>query len=69
MAFKKRNKLGRFADKDPAKEAEAAARKEEERTLAEAITMGSRCEVTTAGGMTMRGQVMFVGQLYMLYII
>ncbi len=62
QAFKKRMKLGRFTDKDPAAEAEAAAQLEEERLLAEGIVVGSRCEVSVVGGMARRGTVMFTGE-------
>ncbi len=55
-------KLGRFADKDPAAEAEAAAQLEEERLLAESIVVASRCEVSVAGGMARRGTVMYTGE-------
>lgn len=61
LAFKKRMKLGRFADKDPEAEAKAAAKDEEERLLAESIALGARCEVTVPGAMPKRGVVMFVG--------
>lgn len=62
QAFKKRMKLGRFADKDPTAEAEAAAKLEEERVATEAIVIGTRCEVTGGGGMAKRGVVMFTGE-------
>jgi hypothetical protein len=61
QAFKKRMKLGRFADKDPEAEARAAVQEEQERTEAEAIPIGARCEVTLPGTMPKRGTVMFVG--------
>ncbi len=55
-------KLGRFADQDPVAESEATARVEEERLATEAIAVGSRCEITGAGGMPKRGVVMFTGE-------
>ncbi len=55
-------KLGRFADQDPVAESEATARLEEERLATEAIAVGSRCEITGAGGMPKRGVVMFTGE-------
>ena len=62
LAFKKRMKLGRFADTDPEAEANAAAKVEEERQLAESITVGARCEVTLPGATPKKGVVMFVGK-------
>lgn len=57
MAFKMRNKLGRFSEKAAA--AEAAA--EEEKV--DHIKVGDRCEVTVKGVNPRRGQVKFVGKL------
>jgi tubulin-folding cofactor B len=61
LAFKKRNKLGRFGDQDPQEQEkkEEALRKEEEK--AKAITINSRCLVTRSGVPARKGVVRFVG--------
>ena len=61
LAFKKRNKLGRFGDKDPQEQEkkEEALRKEEGK--AKAITINSRCLVTRSGVPARKGVVRFVG--------
>ena len=63
LAFKKRMKLGQFAERDPAAEEEAREREETEKREAEAVPVGSRCEVTLPGATAKRGTVMFVGEL------
>ena len=55
-------KLGQFAERDPAAEAEAAAREEADKKEAEAVPVGSRCEVALPGAVPKRGTVMFVGK-------
>ena len=55
-------KLGRFSEKDPEAEREAAAKEEQEKAEAEAIPVGARCEVTLPGTTPKRGTVMFVGK-------
>lgn len=55
-------KLGRYADKDPAAEAEAATKEQQEKAETEAIPIGARCEVAITGSsMAKRGTVMFAG--------
>ena len=63
LAFKKRMKLGRFSDQSQGSEsaAEAAAREEQERAEAEAISVGARWEITLPGITPRRGTVMFGG--------
>ncbi len=65
LAFKKRMKLGRFTDGDPAAQAEAqareAAKEQQEKEEAEAIPIGGRCEVALPATTAKRGTVVFVG--------
>lgn len=61
QAFKKRMKLGQYAEKDEAAIAEEKEKEEEEKKEADAIPVGSRCEVTLPKAMPKRGTVMFVG--------
>lgn len=59
LAFKKRMKVGRFSEKDPKVE---TALDDDERAFAEAVSLGSRCEVTIPGALPKRGTVMFIGE-------
>lgn len=59
LAFKKRMKLAQFAERNP-EAAEEMERKQKE--AADAIPVGSRCEVTVAKAAPKRGTVMFVGE-------
>ena len=56
-------KLGRFSDQGAESVAEREAQEEQERVEAEAIAVGSRCEVTLPGTTPKRGLVMFVGTI------
>merc|ERR1711942_227167 len=64
-AFKRRNKLGRFSEADPAAakaaEAEAARKAAEEERLASSMAVGSRCEVSVPKAPVRRGTVAFNG--------
>jgi len=64
-AFKRRNKLGRFSDADPAAvkaaEAEAARKAAEEEQKAASMAVGSRCEVAVPKAPVRRGMVAFNG--------
>ena len=55
-------KLGQFADRSVAAAKAAEEVTERERQLAEAITVGARCEVTVGDSHPKRGTVMFVGE-------
>eukprot|EP00062_Callorhinchus_milii_P024352 gi/632984162/ref/XP_007909003.1/ PREDICTED: tubulin-folding cofactor B [Callorhinchus milii] len=62
-SFLKRSKVGLHNEEQKAKhEAELLEREQEEKTLAEAIPMGARCEVLVLGQPVKRGTVMYVGQ-------
>ena len=61
LAFKQRMKLGRFADKGKDSQ-EGAEEEEREKAEADAIPVGSRCEVTFQKSSPRRGAVMFVGE-------
>merc|ERR1719423_443809 len=64
-AFKRRNKLGRFSDADPAAakaaEAEAARKAAEEEQMAASMAVASRCEVAVPKAPVRRGMVAFNG--------
>ena len=62
MAFKKQLKLGRFAEKDDAMKEEEEEKERQDKMEAEAITIGSRCEVLLPHEAPKRGTVMFVGK-------
>lgn len=62
-SFMKTHKLGHFNEEDMAKKkAELAAREEQQKTAADAISVGSRCKVIVAGQPTKLGTVMYVGK-------
>ena len=56
LAYKQRNKVGRFAEKD------VTQVERFEQPQAVNIHVGSRCEVESQGGFNKRGTVRFVGQ-------
>ena len=62
LAFKKRMKLGQFADHSAAASETPEEAERREKEVADAIAVGSRCEVTVAQMAPKRGIVMFVGE-------
>ncbi|XP_053278952.1 tubulin-folding cofactor B [Pleuronectes platessa] len=61
-SFMKRNRVGRFNEEETAKkQAEMAARENEQKAAAEAISVGNRCQVLVPGQPTKVATVMYVG--------
>ncbi|KAF7218872.1 tubulin-folding cofactor B [Nothobranchius furzeri] len=61
-SFMKKLHVGPYNEEETAKKkAELAARNEEEKTAADAISVGSRCQVKVPGQPTKLGTVMYVG--------
>lgn len=61
-SFMKKQRVGRFNEEEMAKKkAEHAAREEEQKAAADAISVGSRCQVQVPGQPTKLGTVMYVG--------
>uniref|UniRef100_A0A3Q3WMV3 CAP-Gly domain-containing protein n=1 Tax=Mola mola TaxID=94237 RepID=A0A3Q3WMV3_MOLML len=61
-SFLKKHSLGHFNDEEMAKKkAELAARQEEQKAAADAISVDSRCKVQVPGQPTKLGTVMYVG--------
>ncbi|KAM4566536.1 tubulin-folding cofactor B [Odontesthes bonariensis] len=61
-SFMKGHRIGRFNKEEMAKKkADLAAREEEEKAAAEAISVGNRCKVEVSGQPTKIGTVMYVG--------
>lgn len=59
------HKLGHFNEEDMAKKkAELAAREEQQKAAADAISVGSRCKVQVVGQPTKLGTVMYVGKCW-----
>lgn len=64
LAFKKRNKLGQFADKQQKDEESKAEAERKEEEKAKSISVGCRCQITQPGVPTRKGLVMFVGECF-----
>ncbi|XP_070686041.1 tubulin-folding cofactor B [Pempheris klunzingeri] len=61
-SFMKKHRVGHFNEEEMAKKkAELAAREEEQKAAAEAISVGNRCKVQVPGQPTKLGTVMYVG--------
>ncbi|KAM7413069.1 hypothetical protein PAMA_020447 [Pampus argenteus] len=61
-SFMKKQRIGRFNEEETAKKkAEIAAREEEQKVAADAISVGSRCQVQVPGHPSKLGTVMYVG--------
>ncbi|XP_029922799.1 tubulin-folding cofactor B [Myripristis murdjan] len=61
-SFMKKHRIGRYNEEEVAKkEAELATREAEEKAAADAIAVGSRCQVQVSGQPTKLGTVMYVG--------
>ncbi|XP_051253703.1 tubulin-folding cofactor B [Dicentrarchus labrax] len=61
-SFMKKHRVGHFNEEEVArKKAELAAREEEQRAAADAISVGNRCKVQITGQPTRLGTVMYVG--------
>lgn len=59
----KKHRIGRYNEEEVAKkEAELATREAEEKAAADAIAVGSRCQVQVSGQPTKLGTVMYVGK-------
>lgn len=61
-SFMKKHRVGHFNEEEMAKKkAENAAREEEQKVAADAISVGNRCQVQVPGQPTKLGTVMYVG--------
>ncbi|KAM9359048.1 tubulin-folding cofactor B [Symphorus nematophorus] len=61
-SFMKKHRIGHFNEEEVAKKkAELAAREEEQKAAADAISVGSRCKAQVPGQPTKLGTVMYVG--------
>lgn len=58
LAFKQRNKLGRF---DPSRQEALEAKHAGQRKLDPSVQVGSRCEVALSDEMTRRGTIKYAG--------